>query len=78
MSVAVRQLSTRAADFEAEFQRVRHWSAQTDALIEQRVADIVADVRVRGDVAVLELTRDRKSTRLNSSHLARSRMPSSA
>ena len=57
MSVAVRQLSTRAADFEAEFQRVRHWSAQTDAVIEQRVADIVADVRTRGDVAVLELTR---------------------
>ena len=57
MSVAVRQLSTRAADFEIEFQRVLHWSAQTDASIEQRVADIVADVRTRGDAAVLELTR---------------------
>ncbi len=57
MSVAVRQLSTRATDFEAEFQRVLHWSAQTDALIEQRVADIVADVRTRGDAAVLEITR---------------------
>jgi len=34
-----------------------HWSEQTDAAIEQRVADILADVRARGDQAVLEYTR---------------------
>ena len=34
-----------------------HWSAETDAAIEQRVADILADVRQRGDAAVLEYTR---------------------
>ncbi len=33
-----------------------HWSADTDAAIEQRVADILADVRQRGDAAVLEYT----------------------
>jgi histidinol dehydrogenase len=52
----LRQLDTAAADFEAEFQRLRHWAADTDAAIEQRVADILADVQARGDAAVLEYT----------------------
>ncbi len=56
MSVAVRTLSTASADFEAEFARVLHWSAETDAAIETRVADILADVERRGDAAVLEYT----------------------
>jgi histidinol dehydrogenase len=56
MSVNIRQLSTTAADFEAEFQRVRHWSAETDSAIEERVGAILADVRSRGDAALLEYT----------------------
>ena len=56
MSVGVRQLATTSADFEAEFARVLHWSAETDAAIEGRVADILADVEKRGDAAVLEYT----------------------
>ena len=56
MSLALRQLSTADAGFEAEFQRLLHWSAETDAAIEGRVAQIIADVRARGDAAVLELT----------------------
>jgi histidinol dehydrogenase len=56
MTVQLRQLDTRSADFEAEFARLRHWSAQADAQIESRVADILADVRARGDAAVLEYT----------------------
>jgi histidinol dehydrogenase len=56
MSVNIRQLATTAAGFEAEFQRVLHWSAETDQAIEARVAEILADVRVRGDAAVLEYT----------------------
>ena len=52
----LRQLDTRSADFETEFERLRHWSAETDAAIEQRVADILADVRLRGDAAVLDYT----------------------
>ena len=55
-AVNIRQLSTAAADFEAEFERLRHWSAETDDAIEQRVAQIVADVRARGDAAVLDCT----------------------
>ncbi|MDM4766410.1 histidinol dehydrogenase [Pelomonas sp. SE-A7] len=56
MTTNLRQLSTAAPDFEAEFQRVLHWSAETDSAIEQRVAEILADVRARGDAAVLEYT----------------------
>ena len=55
-TVNIRSLDTSAADFEVAFQRVLHWSAETDDAIEQRVASILADVRVRGDAAVLEYT----------------------
>ena len=50
------RLSTAQADFETQFQKRLHWSADTDAAIEQRVADILADVKQRGDAAVLEYT----------------------
>ncbi len=56
MAVNLRRLATGAADFDAEFQRLLHWSAETDAAIETRVAEIIADVRARGDAAVLEYT----------------------
>ncbi len=56
MTVAIRHLDTAAADFEAEFARLKQWSAETDAAIEGRVAAIIADVRLRGDAALLELT----------------------
>ena len=50
------RLSTTQSDFEAAFAARLHWSDQTDADIEQRVADILADVRARGDAAVLAYT----------------------
>ncbi len=50
------RLSTAQADFESLFQQRLHWSADTDAAIEQRVADILADVKARGDTAVLDYT----------------------
>jgi histidinol dehydrogenase len=49
-------LSTASADFETQFKAKLHWSADADAAIEQRVADILADVQKRGDAAVLEYT----------------------
>jgi histidinol dehydrogenase len=55
-SLQLRQLSTVDADFEASLQRLLHWSAETDQAIEQRVAQILADVRTRGDAAVLDYT----------------------
>ena len=56
MSVSIRLLDTASAGFEAEFEGVLHWSAETDQAIEERVASILADVRARGDAAVLEYT----------------------
>lgn len=53
----IARLDTTAADFETRFAALRHWSADTDAEIEGRVAGILADVRARGDAAVLEYTR---------------------
>ncbi|QTN27689.1 histidinol dehydrogenase [Rhodoferax sp. AJA081-3] len=50
------RLSTVDNQFEAAFQARLHWAADTDAAIEQRVADILADVQKRGDAAVLEYT----------------------
>ncbi|MBT9475721.1 histidinol dehydrogenase [Polaromonas sp.] len=50
------RLSCADADFEAKFKARLHWSADTDAAIEARVADILADVQQRGDAAVLEYT----------------------
>jgi histidinol dehydrogenase len=49
-------LSTAGADFESQFKAKLHWSADADAAIEQRVADILSDVQKRGDAAVLEYT----------------------
>jgi histidinol dehydrogenase len=56
MSAVARRLDTASPDFEAEFERVRLWSADTDADIDARVSAIVADVRARGDAALLEAT----------------------
>ena len=50
------RLSTASPNFEADFKARLHWSADTDAAIEQRVADILADVKLRGDAAVMEYT----------------------
>jgi histidinol dehydrogenase len=49
-------LSTASATFEADFRARLHWSAETDAGIEDVVASILRDVQTRGDAAVLEYT----------------------
>ncbi|HUR88450.1 MAG TPA: histidinol dehydrogenase [Ramlibacter sp.] len=50
------RLATTDADFEARLGERLHWSAETDAGVEQAVERILADVRDRGDAAVLEHT----------------------
>ena len=50
------RLYTTDAAFEAAFKARLHWSAETDSAIETRVADILQEVRTRGDDAVLEYT----------------------
>jgi len=50
------RLSTLDASFEADFKARLHWSADADAAIEERVAEILTDVKQRGDAAVLDYT----------------------
>ena len=50
------RLSCADSQFESQFKARLHWSADTDAAIETRVAEILADVQARGDAAVLEYT----------------------
>jgi histidinol dehydrogenase len=50
------RLSTASNQFDTEFKARLHWSADIDAGIEQRVADILLDVQQRGDAAVLDYT----------------------
>ena len=52
----VRRLDTGAADFEREFTRLNAIEAATDPAIEHAVEAILADVRTRGDAALLEYT----------------------
>ncbi|MFI5447281.1 histidinol dehydrogenase [Polaromonas sp. UC242_47] len=51
------RLSTADSTFDAQLKARLQWSAETDAAIEQVVADILADVQQRGDAAVLDYTR---------------------
>jgi histidinol dehydrogenase len=51
------RLSTAAPDFQAQLRARQHWSAGTDAQVEEAAGAILADVRQRGDAAVLEYTR---------------------
>jgi histidinol dehydrogenase len=50
------RLATTDGGFDAALAARLHWSADTDAGIEQAVAGILADVQQRGDAAVLEYT----------------------
>lgn len=49
-------LSTRDADFDAQLTRLREWQNDGVAAIAEQAAAVIADVRARGDVALLEYT----------------------
>ncbi|MCG2585110.1 histidinol dehydrogenase [Massilia sp. TS11] len=56
MSLAIRHLDSSAPDFSQQLHALLAFEAATDAAIEQAVAAILADVKARGDAAVLEYT----------------------
>jgi histidinol dehydrogenase len=55
-ALRITRLLTTAPDFDARLQQALHWSSETDRAIEDAAAAIVADVRERGDAAVLQYT----------------------
>ena len=57
MSLKVRTLTSSDAGFGAALTALLAYSAETDEAIETSVAAILADVRARGDAAVLDATR---------------------
>ena len=52
----LRELDSRAAGFDAELDALIRFEAAQDPAIDQSVASIIADVRQRGDDAILEYT----------------------
>ncbi len=53
----IRRLSTKSAHFDAELKALLAIEAEQDASIERTVLNILADIRQRGDTALLEFTR---------------------
>ena len=53
----IRRLSTQSPDFDAELRDLLALEAEQDASIEKTVLEILAEIRRRGDVALLEFTR---------------------
>jgi len=56
LALSLRRLDTTAPGFDAEFGRLTAFEAAQDAAVDTAVAAIIADVRARGDVALLEYT----------------------
>lgn len=50
------RLSSAKAGFDVEFEARLHWSAEADARIEQVAADILSNLKTRGDAALLDYT----------------------
>jgi histidinol dehydrogenase len=56
MAVQIRKLDSTAPDFKERLATLLAFEAETDGAIESAVANILADVKARGDAAVLEYT----------------------
>ncbi|SDL87086.1 histidinol dehydrogenase [Franzmannia pantelleriensis] len=53
---AITRLSTADADFDARLEALLAWEGVSSAEVQQRVDDIIASVRSRGDAALVELS----------------------
>ncbi len=71
----MRRLSTRAAGFEAKLAALTRYEAAGDAAVERVVRGIIADVRKRGDAAVLAYAR--RFDRVKVSSVAKLEVPRS-
>ncbi|MDR1934227.1 MAG: histidinol dehydrogenase [Candidatus Accumulibacter sp.] len=74
--IAVRRFSSSDADFAQKLAALRAFGGTRDASIDQAVAAILADVRERGDAAVLAYTR--RFDRLSAGSLAELELPREA
>jgi histidinol dehydrogenase len=54
MTIDIRRLDTSANDFSAELETLLAWESVSDNQVQKIVTDILADVKLRGDAAVIE------------------------
>ncbi|HEU4853226.1 MAG TPA: histidinol dehydrogenase [Telluria sp.] len=73
MSKRIARLDSTDPGFSAELQRLLAFESATDEAIEHAVAGILADVKVRGDAAVLEYTN--RFDRVNAASVAEFELP---
>jgi len=52
----IRRLDAAAADFAQQFDRLLAWESVSDSQVQQTVAEILRDVRARGDAALIDYT----------------------
>jgi histidinol dehydrogenase len=57
MSIMIRQLDASLPDFDDALRELLKFDASFDATVEQAVTQILADVKIRGDAAVLDYTK---------------------
>ena len=76
MSALIRRLCSRDAGFLESFDALLAFEAGTDAAIRTTVAQMIAEVRVRGDAAVLEYTA--RFDHVTASSMAELELPASA
>ena len=69
----IKRLSTKQADFDAQLNQLLAFEETADEKLEATVASILADVKRRGDVALLEYTQ--RFDRLNASSAAALELP---
>jgi histidinol dehydrogenase len=69
----IARLDTRAPDFDRRLAQLTALEAAQDEAVDRAVAAIIADVRARGDDAVLEYTR--RFDRVSAAHLAELEIP---
>ena len=53
----VRRLNAQDADFNTQLDQLLSWESVSDASVNERVLDIIANVRTRGDAALVDYTR---------------------
>jgi histidinol dehydrogenase len=56
MNVAIRRLSAAEPDFHSRLDALLAFESEVDAAVHERVRSIIADVRARGDAALIEYT----------------------
>ncbi len=75
MAIKIRKLDSAGEGFAAELRAVLAFEASEDDAIERAVAQILADVKARGDAAVLDYTN--RFDRLNAASVAALELPQS-